>query len=321
MGSVGPLGVSTPSGLVLGRRGRTHCCADNALRAPSASLQRPIAAPPHRPEIPKELWSDDASFPGLSCPTTHAGTADPLPAGRPAPQRATSEVWLPPSRRPPPFLREPCGPRASTGFSLRGVLLVSVGLPLGSPCPPAVTRVDSPRPLRSVRTRPASGPRSRHELVRSVEPLRARRVDASVRFFPSERSPPPSLRALHGFAPAPPPRVGRDDVPTRLRLEVLRNRGIGWPLSGLPALLGFVTLRPSRRHEDRAEGGLMDSPLGSRRVRASNRSKPSRSRPDRGVSLGPTPPSIGERLLPHPVVRACLRALSTRERRQGPNEA
>ena len=105
--------------------------------------------------------SDDASFPGLSCPTTHAGTADPLPAGRPALRRATSEVWVPPSRRPPPSLREPCGPRASTGFPLRGVLLPSVGLPLGSPCPPAVARVDSPRPYRSVRTRPASGPCSR----------------------------------------------------------------------------------------------------------------------------------------------------------------
>jgi hypothetical protein len=40
--------------------------------------------------------------------------------------------------------------------------------------------------------------------------LAARRVDASLGFFPSERSPPLSLRALRGFAPAPPPRVGRD---------------------------------------------------------------------------------------------------------------
>ena len=58
----------------------------------------------------------------------------------------------------------PCGARASTGFTLRGVLLAPVGLPLGSPCPPAVPRVDSPRSLRCVRTRPASGPRSRRRI-------------------------------------------------------------------------------------------------------------------------------------------------------------
>lgn len=100
MGSVGPLGVFTPSGLVQDQRGRTHCCADNALRAPSASLQRPIAAPPHRPEIPKDLSTDDASFPGLSCPTTHAGTADPFVRGASKPHGV---------------------PRARFGYLLRGV--------------------------------------------------------------------------------------------------------------------------------------------------------------------------------------------------------
>jgi len=38
-----------------------------------ASLQRPIAAPPHRPAGPKAHSSDDASSRGLWCLTTHAG--------------------------------------------------------------------------------------------------------------------------------------------------------------------------------------------------------------------------------------------------------
>ena len=50
--------------------------------------------------------------------------------------------------------------------------------------------------------------------------------------------------------PLPPHALGGIDVPTRLRLEVSRNREIGLPLSGLPALLGFVTLQPSRHHRE-----------------------------------------------------------------------
>src|SRR5262245_2682796 len=97
--------------------------------------------------------------------------------------------------------------------------------------------------------------------------------------------------------PLPPHALGGIDVPTRLRLEVLRNRGIGWPLSGLPALLGFchlATVAASRGVV--GEGGLMVSPHGSPRVRASNRSKPSPQRLDTGVSPCLTPPFIGERL-------------------------
>ena len=48
----------------------------------------------------------------------------------------------------------------------------------------------------------------------------------------------------------------------------------------------------------------MVSPHDSRRVRASSRSEPSPHRSDTGVSLRLTPPFVGERLLPHPVVRA-----------------
>lgn len=70
----------------------------------SALLQRSITAPPHRPAGPKTGTSDDASSPGLSCPSTHPGLADPFSAERPAPQRVASEVSVPPSRRTPPSL-------------------------------------------------------------------------------------------------------------------------------------------------------------------------------------------------------------------------
>jgi len=281
MGSVGPLGVLTPSGLP--RDGRAERIAPRgALRAPSDSLQRSVAAPPHRPGLPKESSSDDASSPGLSCPTTHARTTVRLPgASSPGASRARFGYLLRDRDR------RTCGKafrplRASSGFSLQGFLLAPVGLPLGSPCPPAVARVLSPRPLRSVRTRSASGPRSRRRARSAVALLRARRVDAFLGFVPPERSPPPSLRALICSRPLPHHALGGTDVPNRLRLEVFRNGRVGWPLSGLPALLGFSTLRPSRRRGSRAEGGLMDSPHGSRRVRAANRSEPSRVRPEPG---------------------------------------
>jgi len=199
-------------------------------------------------------------------------------AGRPAPQRVAGGLG-PPLRHSPPSLREPCGPRASTGFTLQGVLLAPVGLPLGSPCPPAVARVDSPRSSGTCGHGRLQGLDPGVELVRSVAPLRARRVDAFLGFVPPERSPPPSSRALLNWRPVPHHALGGNDVPTRLRLEVLRSGGIGWPLSGLPALLGFLTFRPSRHRKGRAEGGLMVSPLDSPRVRATNRSMPSRDRP------------------------------------------
>jgi len=97
---------------------------------------------------------------------------------------------------------------------------------------------------------------------------------------PSRAFSPAVLASAFGSRPLPHHALGGTDVPNRLRLEVLRSGGVGWPLSGLPALLGFLTLRPSRHRKDRAEGGLMDSPHGSRRVRASNRSLPSRDRPE-----------------------------------------
>jgi hypothetical protein len=158
MGCVGPARRLHALRALASRRKSCALLRRQNLRAPSDSLQRPIAAPPHRPGSPRAPRVGRCFLPWAFLPhdTCQSGGLDSHRA--PALHRAASEVWLPPSRRIPPILREPCGPRASTGFPCRGVLLPSVGHPFEHPCPPAVVRVDSPRPYRSVRTRPASGP-------------------------------------------------------------------------------------------------------------------------------------------------------------------
>jgi hypothetical protein len=203
-----PLGVSTPSGTC--RIGSTR----GLLRAPpSVRLALPFRGPSQHPRtVPGARGlhaSDDASFPGLSCPTTHAGAADPYPAGRPAPQRATSEVLglhRGVHHRPSGSLAAPERPRAflSEAFSSRRSGLLSDAHAL--------------LPLRASDRLAPIGACGRDRL-QGLDPdgssfwpsrLAARRVDASLGFIPPERSPPPSLRALHGFAPAPSARVGRD---------------------------------------------------------------------------------------------------------------
>jgi hypothetical protein len=206
----------------------------------------------------------------------------------PASLRAACGVWVPPSRRPPPSLPTPCGVGASFGFSLQGVLLASIGPSLGDPCPRGVARVDSPRPQGDVRTRSTSGPRSRREFVRTVGSRRTRRVDAFLGFTLQSTLP---LRpgTLLWSQSLPPARVGWCDVRSHLRLGVLRREGVGWPLSGLPALLGFITLRPSRRRSGRRAGRAYG--FASRLARVAggaNRSVPRRRRPGRRRSADPS---------------------------------
>jgi len=131
------------------------------------------------------------------------------------------------------------------GFALQGFLLAPIGPPLGEPCPPGVAHVSiarSPVERTDAAVFRASIPASSSFRPRA---LASPRADAFLGFIPSEHSPLPSSRTLLSTC-GPPPRVGRDDVPVRLRLGVLRSERVGWPLSGLPALLGFTTLRPSR---------------------------------------------------------------------------
>jgi hypothetical protein len=122
-----------------------------------ASLQRSIAAPPHRPASSRgNRLPDDASSPRLCCPTTHAGSADPFvhEASGLAPCHVRGLVTsLAASTTDPANLLAKA--RASTGFSLQGVLLASIGPPFGSLGPLGVPR-DS-RPLAEPKTQSTSG--------------------------------------------------------------------------------------------------------------------------------------------------------------------
>jgi hypothetical protein len=191
------------------------------------------------------------------------------------------------------------------GFSLQGLLLAPDGCSSRSPCPRAVPRVGSPLPMGSGRTRSASGPRSRCELVRRA-PLRARAPMPSWG-FPLQGVRP--LRPGHRFGSRGLPlRATRRDVHDRARPGVFGHGEIGWSLSGLPALLGFSALRPSRRRvRSSAGGGLMDSPHGSRALQAARTDlcplDADRPRSDPRPGAAVLRRTAG---LPLPFVRACL---------------
>jgi hypothetical protein len=93
------------------------------------------------------------------------------------------------------------------------------------------------------RTRAPSGPSSRDEA--GSRPVRAH-LRTSLGFCPS-RALSPDVRAVALGRDAHPRTLRRIYVCPRLGLRVLRSVGRGWSVSGLPALLGFRTFRPSRR--------------------------------------------------------------------------
>jgi len=141
-----PLGVSTPSGLSRGRTSRTGLRRTGALLVLSLPSKGRSQHPRTVPQTRRPATSDDASSHGLSRLTTHDGTTDPHFTGLPAPLRAASRVWIPPSRLPPSLLPMPFGTGASLGFTLQGLLPVAIGTPLGAPYPRGVRHVDSPHP-------------------------------------------------------------------------------------------------------------------------------------------------------------------------------
>jgi hypothetical protein len=111
--------------------------------------------------------------------------------------------------------------------------------PSRDPCPRAVSRTFSPRPHGGVRTRPASGSRSRRELV--LPP--STEDGASMPSWASslQRTPPPHPDSawVRGASPRA---LARPGVPSSVRPRVLSDAEVGWPLSGLPALVGFSHL-------------------------------------------------------------------------------
>jgi hypothetical protein len=123
-----------------------------------ASLQRPIAAPPHRPAGPKTRTSDDASSRGLCCLTTHAGRRTRCAQGfRPCTVPRPGFGYPPRGfhHRPLERLAAPRRPQASPfkAFSSHRSGPLSEALALWAFL--ASIRL---APLGSVRTRASSGP-------------------------------------------------------------------------------------------------------------------------------------------------------------------
>jgi hypothetical protein len=246
MGSVGPLGVSTPSGLP--RDGRAERIAPRgALRAPSDSLQRSIAAPPHRPGPPKETSADDASSPGLSCPTTRARTSVRL-LGASSPEASRARFGY--------LLRDHDRRTCGWSFDPPSVL----GLHPSRPSPRA-GRTPSREPLPSCRCpRLVASPlKERADAVgfRASIPAASsfcRRALASTTrrclpgLHPSRAFSPTVLASAYLFAPAPSSRVGRErrpDPPASRGLPERQGRLTPLGAAGSPGILHLATVAAS----------------------------------------------------------------------------
>jgi hypothetical protein len=141
------------------------------------------------------------------------------------------------------------------GFALQGVPLDTRGAPLG---------------VLALLTLPAAPPPEGDDAdpvaFRASCPCRVRAVTGFPRepgrrclpgLFPC-RAFSPSVRAIACSHDAGPLALGWDDVPPHVDLRASRIEWIGLSVSGLPALLGFCTFRPSRhsvpRPGERAHG-------------------------------------------------------------------
>ena len=251
-----PHGVSTPSGL---SRDRAYRADFRRTAAPPALslLYRGPSQHPHTVPRTRRPPSDDASSPGLSCPTTHAGAADPF--SRSVQLRGVPRPgFRPPSRRPPPSL-----PRLAAR-SVHG-LHPPRRSPRGdqdslrSPLP----SWRSPRRFAS----PPWGACGRGRL-QGLDPdsssfcpsgsRRTRRVDAFLGFIPPELV----SRACRGrfvfAARSPRTRWVGSDVPSHLRLRVLQRARPGRPSRGDRLSWGSSPSTVAEPRESRSGGRAHD---------------------------------------------------------------
>jgi hypothetical protein len=132
---------------------------------------------------------------------------------------------------------------ASMGLTLQGVLLVREWCPFRGPCPPDIA--DRAPPPRGERTeRLPSGPHARDEFVLSPASRRRPAVDTFLGFPSSEPSPHPPGLSLVVTMPALSSFGGMTSLPAWTS-GLHGSNGSAWPVSGLPALMRFHTLRPS----------------------------------------------------------------------------
>jgi hypothetical protein len=221
-----------------------------ALHALSCPIGDQVPAAPHRGVVsparrPKNDSSRNAASPEVWCPTTQSRTsgsasmaADPSTAACHVRGLATSFAT---------YTTSPTGARsagASLGFALQGVPLDTRGAPLGVPA--LLTLPATPPPEGGGVGRPPTGPWSRVESVLPPSSQRNPAVDTFLGFSPPEHSLHPSGRSLVVTMPALSPLGGMTSLPT-WATGLRGSNGSAWSVSGLPALLGFCTFRPSRR--------------------------------------------------------------------------
>jgi hypothetical protein len=250
-----PRGVLTPSGHSRSRREPAHCCAN----PPSMHLPIPFRGPSQHPRTDpgarRLRSSDDASFPGLSCPSTHAGAADPFRAGfhpRAVPRPRFGYLPRGVHHRPSGSLAAPERPRAFLfeAFSSRR----SDSLP----------EAHALLPLRaSIRLAPI-GACGRDRLQgldpdeSSFWPSHPCGRDASMPPWGSSLQSVLLLRPCERFVDSrsvPHHALGGIDVPNRLRLEVFRSGGVGiapFGAAGSPGICHLATVAASREPSGRA---------------------------------------------------------------------
>jgi hypothetical protein len=246
--SVQPVGVSTPIGwssiepVARPKPNSGPPCAFAPLqRRTPAAPQRSVAPPARRPgDCPAmlPLLGFGALRHDLRSVDARTRAADPSATACRVRGLATSFAAS---------TTNPTGARsagASMGFVLQGVPLDARGAPLGvlalltlPAAPPPEGSEASPTAFR------ASCPR-RIRAAAAFPKKRSRRCLLGL--LPS-RAFSPSVRATACSHDAGPLVLRGDDVPTHLDLRASRIEWIGLSVSGLPALLGFRTLRPSRR--------------------------------------------------------------------------
>ena len=238
-----PAGVRSPDLLPTRRSGISPPCA-------FVLLQRHVPAAPHRNVTPQLLRADGR--PVSRCSLSWAFVPYDTISDRQTrlnkatdPSAAACHVRglvtpLATSTTDPPGARSA---GASMGLTLQGVLLVCERCPSRGPCPPDVTdRAPSPRGERT--ERPPSGPHSRNEFVLSPASRRRPAVDTFLGFASPEPSPHPPGPSLVVTMPALSSLGGMTSLPTWTP-GLRGSNGSAWPVSGLPALLGFGTFQPS----------------------------------------------------------------------------
>jgi hypothetical protein len=248
-----PHGVSTPSGHTRGRASRAGLRRTGAPLALSLSYRGPSQHPRTVPRTRRPARRTMLPLMG-SLASRHIQDNGPAFHGAPGPAachvRGLGTPIAASTVVPPDALRR----RSVLGFTLQGLLLATIGTPSGAPCPLGVDHVDSPHP---------HGERADAAAFRALIPPRAR---SAIPDPEGPGAPMPSwactLQSVLPPRPSPPlrfagdpfARVGRFDVPARLRHKVSRLEEIGSPLSGSPALMGFITFRLSRHRGDRGGG-------------------------------------------------------------------